>query len=92
MARQVNRSAWRVANPGSCPIALFSIHCGVELDQLTRLHHHLCRRTVDILLEPYPSKLLDSLKLAPVHESEGFGGMRRTCPRHGGGVVRGTRR
>lgn len=69
-----------------------SIHCGVELDQLTRLHHHLRRRTVDILLEPYPSKQLDSLKLAPVHESEGFSGMRRTCPRHGGGVVRGTRR
>ena len=49
-----------------------SIHCGVELDQLTRLHHHLRRRTVDILLEPYPSKQLDSLTLAPVHESEGF--------------------
>jgi hypothetical protein len=69
-----------------------SVHCGVELDKLTRLHHHLRRRTVDILLEAYPSIQLDSLKLTPVHESEGFGGMRRTCPRHGGGVLRRTRR
>ena len=35
---------------------------------------------------------LDSLRLAPVYESEGFGVMRRTCPRHGGGVARRIRR
>jgi hypothetical protein len=35
------------------------LHCGVKFDpSLTRFHHHLRRRTVDILLEPY-SALLD---------------------------------
>jgi hypothetical protein len=60
-----------MVDPGSNPIAL-SIHCGVRFDTLTRLHHHLRRRTVDILLEPYPSIQLDTFTRIPDHESEGW--------------------